>query len=73
MLALFVLWILGMIVMMTNQHRHYQANTESKKNVLSPNYLGLRVANDKRFIMHEVDIINALKTLYNIASRVADS
>ena len=73
MLALFVLWILGMIAEMTNQHRQYQANTETKKNVLSLNYLGLRIANDKCFILHKVDIINALKTLYNIASRVADS
>ena len=31
MLALFVLWILGMIAEMTNQHRQYQANTETKK------------------------------------------
>jgi len=72
MLALFVLWVLGTIVKMTNQHRHYQANTVTKRNVLSLNYLGLCVANDKRFIMHEEDIIQALKTLYSIASRVSD-
>lgn len=72
MLALFVLWILGMIVKMTNQHRHYQANTVKNRNVLSLNYLGLRVANDERFVMQEAHIIEALNSLYNIASGRAD-
>jgi len=73
MLALFVLWILGNIVKMTNQHRQYQANTVRNRNVLSVNYLGLRVAKDQRFIMQEMDVINALKMLHRIASGVVNS
>jgi len=72
MLALFVLWVLGLIAKITNQHRQYQANTVKHKNVLSVNYLGLRVANDFRFIMNEADIVDALEMLYNLAYRVSD-
>jgi len=71
MLALFVLWILGIVAKMTNQHRQYQANTVKDKNVLSVNFLGLRVAGDKRFIMDESDIIHALEKLYDIAVKTA--
>jgi len=71
MLALFVLWLLGMIVKMTNQHWQYQANTVKNKNVLSVNYLGLRVAKDIRFKMNETDIVNALKMLKKIGARAS--
>ena len=71
MLALFVLWILGTIVKMTNQHRQYQANTVTKRNVLSLNYLGLRAADDKRFIMQAEDIIQALITVYTMAKNAS--
>jgi len=73
MLALFVLWILGTIVKMTNQHRQYQANTVTNRNVLSVNFLGLRVAKDQRFIMHKGDIIHAFEKLYKIGIKVLDS
>jgi hypothetical protein len=33
----------------SQQHLDYQANTITHRNVLSAIYLGLRVANDKRF------------------------
>jgi len=49
MLAIFVLWLLGMAAKTSGQHRNYQANTITHRNVLSAIYLGLRVANDKRF------------------------
>jgi len=71
MLALFVLWILGLVAKMTNQHRQYQANTVKNKNVLSVNFLGLRVANDVRFIMNENDIIDAMEKLYEIAVKTS--
>jgi len=48
MLALFVLWLLGLVAKKTNQHYQYQANTVKNKNVLSVNFIGLRVANDQR-------------------------
>jgi hypothetical protein len=73
MLALFVLWILGLVAKMTNQHRHYQANTVKIKNVLSVNFIGLRVASDERFVMTQDDIIKALEQLYNIALRTLDA
>jgi len=72
MLALFVLWILGLVAKTTNQHRQYQANTVKNKNVLSVNYLGLRVANDQRFKMDETDITNALRMLKKIGASVSE-
>ena len=72
MLALFVLWILGLIAKNTNQHYQYQANTVKNKNVLSVNYIGLRVAKDKRFIMQDIDIVTALETLYLLISDGVD-
>jgi len=71
MLALFVLWILGLVAKTTNKHRQYQANSIKNKNVLSVNFLGLRVANDKRFIMDDNDIIKAMDKLYDIAVKTA--
>jgi len=71
MLALFVLWVLGLVVKMTNQHRQYQANTVKNKNVLSINFLGLRVARDDRFIMNDNDINKALEKLYDLAAKTA--
>jgi len=47
----------------TKQHRQYQANSVKNKNVLFVNYLGLRVANDQRFIVHETDIRIVYRTL----------
>lgn len=71
MLALFVLWILGLVVKVTNQHHQYQANTVKNKNVLSINFLGLRVARDTRFSMNDNDINKALEKLYDMAVKMA--
>lgn len=49
MIATFVLWILGMAARQSRQHWQYQANTVKNRHVLSAIYLGLRVANDRRF------------------------
>jgi hypothetical protein len=49
MIATYVLWILGMAARQSQQHWHYQANTVKNRHVLSAIYLGLRVANDRRF------------------------
>jgi len=72
MLASVVLWILGLIARNTNQHRQYQANTIKHRNVLSLIYLGLRVANDKRFTMEDSDIFQAAKTLWEIIDTHAE-
>lgn len=44
-----VLWLLGVPARSRHQHLDYQANTITYRDVLSTIYLGLRVANDKRF------------------------
>lgn len=49
MIATFVLWLLGMAARQSQQHWQYQANTVKDRHVLSAIYLGLRVANDRRF------------------------
>ncbi len=73
MLALFFLWILGVAAKMTNQHWQYQANTVKHKNVLSVNFIGLRVANDKRFILDDKEISKALEIMFDLALNVAKS
>lgn len=64
MLAAFVLWLLGTIAKTSDQHRHYQANSVKNRNVLSVIYLGLRIANDKRFNMNNRDIVSASNILW---------
>lgn len=49
MIAHFVLWLLGTAARNSQQHLQYQANTVKTRHVLSAIYLGLRVANDRRF------------------------
>ena len=49
MIAHFVLWLLGTAARNSEQHFQYQANTIKNRHVLSAIYLGLRVANDRRF------------------------
>jgi hypothetical protein len=71
-LATFVLWILGTMAKHSGQHWQYQANTVKDKSVLSVIYLGLRVANDKRFILYESDITKAAETLWEMASEHAN-
>lgn len=71
-LATFVLWILGTMAKQTGQHWQYQANTIKDRNVLSVIYLGLRVANDKRFILYESDITKAAKTLWKMVPEYAN-
>jgi len=69
MLATFVLWLLGSIAKSTGQYRHYQANTVKNRTVLSLTYLGLRVANDKRFIMDEKDLKHAAQILWEMGDQ----
>ena len=57
MIATFVLWLLGMAARHSGQHLQYQANTVKDRHVLSAIYLGLRVANDRRFTF----LLNELK------------
>jgi hypothetical protein len=56
MLATVVAWLLGMSARASRQYRQYQANTIKTRHVLLAVYLGLRVANDRRFRFHADDI-----------------
>ncbi len=64
MLANYILWILGMVAKITDQHWQYQANTVKHRHVLSAVYLGLRVANDRRFSFALSDITLAVYVLH---------
>jgi hypothetical protein len=68
MLATLVLWILGTVVMMSGEARHYQANTEKKRRVLSALFLGLRVSNDPRVSLTMPQITEAYHRLVQQAA-----
>jgi len=72
MLANVILWILGMVARITEQHWQYQANTVKHRPVLSAIYLGLRVANDRRFSFQLNDILLAAKTLHETVREHGD-
>ena len=63
MLVTLVLWLLGTVVIMSGESRHYQANTEKKRRVLSVLFLGLRVSNDQRFTMNKSQLEDAYHKL----------
>jgi hypothetical protein len=63
MLATLVLWLLGTVVMMSGEARHYQANTVKKRRVLSVLFLGLRVSNDKRISLCDSQLNDAYDRL----------
>lgn len=69
MIANIVLWILGMAACLSDQQRHYQANTERKRRVLSAVYLGLCVANDRRFKFSLSEIKQVGAELYRIVAK----
>jgi len=62
MIATFVLWLLGMAARSSGQHMQYQANTIKNRHVLSAVYLGLRVAEDRRF-RFELEELKAVATI----------
>jgi hypothetical protein len=68
MIANVVLWILGMAAYLSGQHRHYQANTERERRVLSAVYLGLCVANDRRFSFSVSELKSVGDELYRIVA-----
>jgi hypothetical protein len=49
MLAMLLLWLLGAVAQLNGQAKYYQANTVTKRRVLSTTFLGLRVYKDRRF------------------------
>ena len=67
MLATLVLWLLGTVVIMSGEARHYQANTEKNRRVLSVLFLGLRVANDQRLSLSMYQVTEAYHRLVHQA------
>jgi len=63
MLATLVLWLLGTVVIMSGEARHYQANTEKKRRVLSTLFLGLRVSSDNRVTVSDSQLAIAYDRL----------
>lgn len=69
MIATFVLWLLGMMARLSQQHYQYQANTITNRQVLSLMYTGLRVANDRRFRFSASLLLTAVKQLHEMVDR----
>ena len=72
MVATLVLWLLGMSARASGQHRQYQANTIKTRQVLSAVYLGLRIANDRRFRFYMDDLKAAGAVLLDIVASHGD-
>lgn len=62
-MATFVVWLIGTLAEMNNQHRYYQANTIKVRNVLSLFYLGCRVIQKKGLDVRETDFKRAIGAL----------
>jgi hypothetical protein len=63
MLALFIAWLMGKALELTERHRDYQANTVRHRTVLSTIFLGLRIIDDHRNVLSEEDIGAAFRHL----------
>ncbi len=72
MITHFVLWLLGMAARNSGQHTNYQANTITHRNVLSAIYLGLRVANDKRFEFNLSELPDIALVLWAMVQKHGD-
>ena len=71
-LALRVAWVIGKATELTDQHRHYQANTVKNRVVLSTIFLGLRVIPDARTTLQAQDITQAWQRLNDIILNQCD-
>lgn len=69
MVAAFTLWLLGMAARISGQNWQYQANTVKNRHVLSPMYLGLRVAYDSRFVFRMTHLAQLGKLLHDMVKR----
>jgi len=66
LLAQYLLFLLGLAVKKTGEHRQYQANSVKNKNVLSNQYIGLRSYKNKRLKLlkkYRVGAMDKLKQL----------
>ena len=65
-LALMVLWLMGMAVILLEQHYQFQANSVRNKKVLSVIFIGLQVVHDARIRLSKADIESAWKQLLEL-------
>ena len=62
-LATLILWLLGLAARERQWGRHFQANTERRRNVLSTVFLGQELWRSHRFIVTLAELFDALKRL----------
>ena len=62
-LASFILWLLGLAARDRQWARHFQANTERRRTVLSTVFLGQELWRNHRFTVTIAELFDALKRL----------
>lgn len=67
LLATFVLWLLGIAAKSRGWQRHFQANTEKRRNVLSIPFLGKAVIAKPDFRITSADLAESLSQLISLA------
>ena len=70
-LATLATWLVGLAAKTNDWTRHFQANTESRKPVLSLFFLGRRVLRSLRFVPSKQDLADAIAALPDIVYRSA--
>ena len=73
MLVTLVLWLLGTVVTISGEARHYQANTEKKRRVLSVLFLGLRASGDERTTVSDEQLSTAYERFVFLARAHGDA
>ena len=66
MLGQYALFLLGLAVKCTHQHRRYQANSVKTRTVLSYQFIGLRAMKDKHLKLRRCDFNEALMKLQQL-------
>ena len=62
-LATFFLWVVGLATRARQWTRHFQANTERRRNVLSTVFLGRELLRNQRLILTYDELVNSLEWL----------
>ena len=70
-LATLVLWLLGLAACERQWSRHFQANTERRRNVLSTVFLGHELWRNHRFQPTLAELFDSLKRLKLLAAKEA--
>ena len=70
-LAASVQWVMGLVAKAKRWERHFQANTERKRRVLSTVFIGNELMRSPRFKPKRIEIVNALRCLRGLVERDA--